>query len=187
MTRSKPWSCIEFYLRHRRCPCRLCPPSLRERHLELWEPVGAEGHSSTGQQHPRQTGVNICYTHLWQRFNGGKILGPPVQHALVKFLLFGVVALLPLPLFPLPIFVIVLFFFFRTRSVKLAPLETTLTSFHSGLTLERLAYLNFDHSIRALGREQECMMSKNNAILPPNKDDKKWDSQSPVWPQCPSS
>ena len=47
-------------------------------------------------------------THLCQCINGGKILAPPVQHALVKFFLLTVVTLLPLPLPPLSIFIIIL-------------------------------------------------------------------------------
>lgn len=47
-------------------------------------------------------------SHLGQSFNGGKIFGPPVQHALIKFLFLRVITLLPLLLFPLSILVIIL-------------------------------------------------------------------------------
>lgn len=52
----------------------------------------------------------LLFFYLCQRFDRCKILGPPVQHALIKIILFDVFTLLPLPLFPFPVFVIILFY-----------------------------------------------------------------------------
>lgn len=47
-----------------------------------------------------------CY--LCQSFNGSEIFGPPVQHALIKFLFLHLITLLPLLFLPFAILVIIL-------------------------------------------------------------------------------
>lgn len=100
---------ISIYLHHLPCPYHLCPLSLTERLLGPLETV-KNGNFSAPVVGSEPEKLVLIFFYLCQRFDRCKILGPPVQHALIKIILFKVFTLLPLPLFPLPIFVIILFF-----------------------------------------------------------------------------
>lgn len=100
---------ISFYLHHLPCPYHLCPLSLTVR---LLGPLGTvkNGHFSAPVVGSEPEKLVFLFFYLCQRFDRCKILGPPVQHALIKTILFDVFTLLPLPLFPLSVFVIILFY-----------------------------------------------------------------------------
>lgn len=169
---------ISFYLHHLPCPYHLCPLSLTECLLEPLETV-KNGHFSAPVIGSEPEKLVLLFFYLCQCFDRCKILGPPVQHALIKIILFDVFTLLPLPLFPLPIFVIILFYKKKKKTSDISKVNCRAQK-ESCLPQSSPQHQNT--------RENRWIMKKCCWILKFFKLTlKELHSPCPVWPQYPSS